>query len=215
MQILQITLSSCESEGCDFKMLVSGIKSRPHYPGLKPDANAKQNVIVADSGGAGAVADMMRHVDFDFASRCVVLLVGPGDFTACEPFKFASVWSSPTIATAINRLVNVLQHGRMGLRLYVAGTEPLIGQVVKAAVESGIEHNSVRTEHRGSTARRVQCVHCKGITEDVTTNPVTCAHCGTALLVRDHYSRRYAAFMGVRIDAEAPGEIPQSVGEFK
>jgi hypothetical protein len=28
------------------------------------------------------------------------------------------------------------------------------------------------------------------------------------LLVRDHYSRRLGAFMGVCIDAEAPGEIP-------
>lgn len=196
-------------------MLVSGIKSRPHYPGLKPDANAKQNVIVVDGEGVGAVVDMMRQASPDFASRCIVLSVGPGDFSACEPFKFASVWTSPTIATAINRLANVLQHARMGLRLYVAGAEPLIGQVVKTAVENGIEHNSVRTEHRGSTKRRVQCVHCKGITEDVTTNPVTCTHCGTALLVRDHYSRRYAAFMGVRIDAEAPGEIPPSMGEFK
>lgn len=196
-------------------MLVSGIKSRPNYPGLKLDNNAKQNVVVADEAGAAAVIEMIDQAGSDFANRTVILLVGGGDFSACERLAVASLWKAPTIATALTRLRNVLEHARMGLRLYVAGAEPLIGQVVQAAVENGIEHNSVRTEHRGSTKRRVQCVHCKGITEDVVTNPVSCAHCGTALLVRDHYSRRYAAFMGVRIDAEAPGEIPQSAGEFK
>jgi dimethylamine monooxygenase subunit C len=54
----------------------------------------------------------------------------------------------------------------------------------------------------------MQCVHCKGITEDVTTNPARCSHCGLMLLVRDHYSRRIGAFQGVCIDAEVPGDVP-------
>ena len=94
----------------------------------------------------------------------------------------------------------------MGLRLYLSGTEGLIGQAMQAALEAGIDHSSIQTEHRGSLARRVQCVHCKGITEDVTTQPVTCAHCGLLLLVRDHYSRRLAAFQGVCINAEDQSE---------
>jgi DNA-directed RNA polymerase subunit RPC12/RpoP len=54
----------------------------------------------------------------------------------------------------------------------------------------------------------VQCVHCKGITEDVTHSPFACSHCGLPLLVRDHYSRRLGAFQGVNIDAEEPGSAP-------
>lgn len=194
-------------------MLVSGIKSRPSYPGLKPDIYAKKNVVVADD--ASAVDDLLTHADTDFAKRCTVLLIGPNDTSFRKASVCAAVWTFPTIATAMNRLSGILRNARMGLRLYAAGTEPLIGSVVKIAIENGIEHNSIRTEHRGSTKRRVQCVHCKGLTEDVTTNPVTCAHCGISLLVRDHYSRRHAAFMGVRIDAENPGEIPEPIGEFK
>ena len=57
-------------------------------------------------------------------------------------------------------------------------------------------------------ARRVQCVHCKGITDNVATSPFQCSHCGLPLLVRDHYSRRLAAFQGVNIDAEEPGTAP-------
>ena len=94
----------------------------------------------------------------------------------------------------------------MGLRLYLSGTEGLIGQAMQAALEAGIDHSSIQTEHRGSLARRVQCVHCKGITEDVTTQPAPCSHCGLLLLVRDHYSRRLAAFQGVCINAEDQSE---------
>jgi len=44
--------------------------------------------------------------------------------------------------------------------------------------------------------------------EDVRTNIVRCPGCARWLLVRDHYSRRLAAYMGVMADAEAPGELP-------
>ena len=96
----------------------------------------------------------------------------------------------------------------MGTRLYVAGTEGFIGQAIQVAADLGIDPDSVVTEHRGSFARRVQCVHCKGITDNVTSSPCRCSHCGLALLVRDHYSRRIGAFQGVNIDAEAPGTAP-------
>jgi hypothetical protein len=79
---------------------------------------------------------------------------------------------------------------------------------MQVALEAGMDHTSMQTEHRGSLARRMQCVHCKGITENVTTQPALCAHCGLLLLVRDHYSRRLAAFQGVCINAEDRSEIP-------
>jgi dimethylamine monooxygenase subunit C len=60
----------------------------------------------------------------------------------------------------------------------------------------------------------VQCVHCKGVTEDVATDPFQCSHCGLHLFVRDHYSRRLAAFQGVNIDAEDPGLVPAPVVRF-
>jgi hypothetical protein len=102
----------------------------------------------------------------------------------------------------------------MGTRLYVAGTEGFIGQALQVAMELGVDPASVLTEHCGSLARRVQCVHCKGITENVTANPVSCSRCGLALFVRDHYSRRIGAFQGVNIDAEAPGTAPAPEEKF-
>jgi hypothetical protein len=58
-------------------------------------------------------------------------------------------------------------------------------------------------------------VHCKGITENVALDPFVCSHCGLSLYVRDHYSRRIAAFQGVNIDAEDPGLVPAAVERFK
>lgn len=196
-------------------MLASGIKSRPRYPGLTPDIYSKHNIIVANADGVGAVAEMFQRTDSAFSRHSTIFLIGRPGSAVPNELKAATVWTFPTLATVNGRLSLVLARARMGTRLYVAGDEPLIGTVVKIAMKYGVNPKSIRTEHRGSTKRRVQCVHCKGITEDVTTNPVACAHCGTVLLVRDHYSWRIGAFMGVRVDAEVPGEIPRSVGEFK
>jgi ferredoxin-NADP reductase len=55
-------------------------------------------------------------------------------------------------------------------------------------------------------------MHCRETTEDVRTNIVRCVGCDRWLLVRDHYSRRLAAYMGVMVDAEAPGELPPDQG---
>lgn len=201
-------------------MLVSGIKSRPVYRGLQPDRFAKQNIVVTDAAGCAAVADMTKLADDGFSARTTVLLCrtganGKDPQDVLNPLGFARIWAFPTIETTISRLDSALNTALMSTRLYAAGSEPLIGSVIRSAIEHGIAHNSVFTEHRGSLKRRVQCVHCKGLTDDVTTNPVKCSHCGLNLIVRDHYSRRYAAFMGVRVDAEAPGDIPEAKAEFQ
>jgi hypothetical protein len=113
-----------------------------------------------------------------------------------------------TVEEVMELLDGLLDRATMGTRLYVAGTEGFIGRVVTLAIEHGIDHKSVVTEHSGSRARRVQCVHCKHFTEDVTVSIFECAGCGVLLLVRDHYSRRLAAFQGVCVNAEDPSERP-------
>ena len=115
----------------------------------------------------------------------------------------------------MQRLRHVLANAHQGLQVYLTGTEGLMGQAQNEAMQAGIPHTSIQTEHRGSVARRMQCVHCKGITEDVMTVPFVCSHCGLNLFVRDHYSRRLAAYQGVCIDAEDPGNVPEPVELYK
>jgi hypothetical protein len=185
------------------------IKSRPVYGTLTPQPG-KDHLFIADAEGADAILDLAKSAPANFFAGAEIVFIprvtGDKYIAALQALSPARYYDGPSISAALPRLRQTLATARMGLRLYLAGTEGLIGQAMQAALEAGIDHSSIQTEHRGSLARRVQCVHCKGITEDVTTQPVPCAHCGLLLLVRDHYSRRLAAFQGVCINAEDQSE---------
>lgn len=192
------------------------IRSRPSYGEWQPRPGAAC-LMVADGAGAGAVLDL-AVVAVGLMGKAHVIYVTGRDgaawadkISALQPALF---YTSPTYAAAVPRLRKVLADAKMGLQVYLAGTEGLIGQAQNEAMAAGIPFSAIQTEHRGSLARRVQCVHCKGITEEVRTDPFQCSHCGLHLYVRDHYSRRMAAFQGVNIDAETPGIIPEAVERF-
>jgi hypothetical protein len=191
-------------------MAAKSIISRPVYGTLSPQPG-KHHLFIADAEGALAISDMAGRTPAGFFDGAEIdFIPGPGGKHAAvlEALKPAQFHQAPSFASLLPRLKQTLANAHMGLRLYLAGTEGLIGQAMQVALEAGIDHTSIQTEHRGSLARRMQCVHCKGITENVTTQPATCAHCGLLLLVRDHYSRRVAAFQGVCINAEDRSEIP-------
>jgi hypothetical protein len=198
-------------------MAVNSIISRPVYGTLSPQPG-KHHLFVADAEGALAIADLAAKAPAGFFDDAHIIFVPATDaknVAVLEALKPAQLYVGPSFASALPRLKQTLGNAHMGLRLYLAGTEGLIGQAMQAALEAGVDHTSIQTEHRGSLARRMQCVHCKGITENVTTQPATCAHCGLLLLVRDHYSRRIAAFQGVCINAEDRSEIPPSEEVFR
>lgn len=194
------------------------IRSRPVYGVLAPRSGSG-HLIVADGAGAGAVLDLVAQAGTGMLARTqIIYMPGPdGDDHSPElqALGAAQFFRSPSFAAALPRLKKVLGDAHMGLQVYLAGTEGLIGQAQREAMEAGLPHDAVQTEHRGSTVRRVQCVHCKGITENVRTDPFRCSHCGLHLFVRDHYSRRIAAFQGVNIDAEDPGRVPPMQERFR
>lgn len=191
---------------------MSAIKSRPVYTGLTLDRNARRHLVAAEGEGALAVIEAFSGAGPALAAT--TLIYTPGGSAerdhagALGGLGADALHVMPTQQTAMVRLNGFLATAAMGTRLYAAGVEGFIGQVVAAGIEHGVDHQSIVTEHRGSLARRVQCVHCKGVTEDVTATPFACSHCGLNLFVRDHYSRRLAAFQGVVVDCEAPGELP-------
>lgn len=199
-------------------MLVEGIKSRPVYAplALRPGG---PHLVVAN--GEGAVAVLALAAASDPAERAAIRAwyvpagsAGRGHEADLAAADLGSCEIVPTGAVAVTRLRAALATGRMGTQVYAAGTEDLIGQVVQAALDAGLELGAIGAEHRGSLARRVQCVHCKAVTDGVTTQPVICSGCGLSLLVRDHFSRRIGAFQGVCIDAEAPGTAPPPESVF-
>ena len=191
----------------------STIKSRPQYQGLRAEPNARSNLVAANGEGIAAVLRMMSEAPAGFPERTHVLYADTGPSPRRELDRLRSLGTArvdmhSTTDEVFEVLDRLLETATMTTRLYAAGTEGFIGRVVALAISHGIDHKSVRTEHGGSRARRVQCVHCKHFTEDVTVSIFECAGCGVLLFVRDHYSRRLAAFQGVCANAEDPRERP-------
>lgn len=190
------------------------IISRPVYGELEVK-NGKAHLLIADEEGASAILDMAKSAPKGFFDKAHIIYIpkGAGEkYTAkLEALGAKQFYIGPSYEASVSRIQRVLSAASNGLQIYLAGTEGLIGQAMREAMNVGYPFSAIQTEHRGSKARRMQCVHCKGITEDVTTDPFECSHCGLNLFVRDHYSRRLAAFQGVCVDAEDPGNVPDKV----
>jgi hypothetical protein len=198
----------------------SSIKSRPQYGVLRPVPTATKNLVAAEGAGIQAVLRMMGEAPAGFAQRTHLLYAETGspavhDLDVLRAFGVGQVDVVPDADEALRFLERLLDWATMGTRLYTAGSESFVGQVVHHGVAHGIYHDSIMTELSGSLARRVQCVHCKHTTETVTLSIYECGGCGLPLLVRDHYSRRLAAFQGVSATAEDPAERPLAEEAFR
>ena len=211
-------------------MLISGIKSKPIYEPLRADLGGRHHLMLASGPGGEALLRVLGEIR-DAAPQALentrALLVpeaGAADHsniatpsnvatrstiaTRIKAFGVTDVRFFADVAALLTTFRTVLDESLMGTRLYVAGPESFIGLAMKLALEFDMNKDEIRAEELGSSARRVYCVHCRTTSEDVKTNIVRCAGCQRWLLVRDHYSRRHAAYMGVMVDAEAPGELP-------
>ena len=194
-------------------MLVTGIKSKPVYAPLQADLRGRYHLMLGMDAGAAPLLRViaeMRAASAQSVKNTRVLFV-PGTSAAAEQFTASSVGdvqAFPGTPALLEQFRAILGQSLMGTRLYVAGPESFIGLVMKIALEFNLNKDEIRAEESGTLARRVYCIHCRATTENVRTNIVRCVGCDTWLLVRDHYSRRLAAYMGVMVDAEAPGELP-------
>ena len=189
------------------------IRSRPVWGALEPRAGL-HHLMIADAEGAEAILDVATP-ELMAGAHIIFISKGTGFGDKLRALSPAQYYEGPSYEASASRIQRVLQDAKMSTQVYLADTEGLMGQAMRECTNAGIPFTAVQTEHRGSTARRMQCVHCKGITEDVAIDPFVCSHCGLNLFVRDHYSRRLAAYQGVCIDAEDPGNVPKSVGIYE
>jgi L-asparagine transporter-like permease len=188
-------------------MLMAGIKSRPVYTTLQPDPGGRHHLLAGQGSGGAALLRLLNQMPSG-TDACVLY--------AGETLPGVAEWHLfPTEADLLAELDRTLSGCTMGTRLYAAGSESFLGSAVQVALKHALHGDALQCEHCGSAARRVYCIHCKASNENVTTNVVRCGGCGLHLLVRDHYSRRLAAYMGVMADAEAPGELPPVMEVFR
>jgi ferredoxin-NADP reductase len=204
-------------------VLVTGFKSKPVYTPLAPDMSGRYHLMVGHGVGNQPLLRVLRDLHAaapDSGARTRVLFVTDpdGQRAVRDEFQSAGVADVRVFeksAELLADLNDVLTRAFMGTRLYVAGPESFMGLVMRIARQFNLNKDEVRAEECGSLARRVHCVHCQTATENVTTNIVQCGDCNRWLLVRDHYSSRLAAYMGVMVDAEAPGQLPEVKEVFR
>lgn len=201
-------------------MLITGIKSKPVYTPLSADIRGRFHLMLGVGPGGDALLRVLGEMQ-DAAPQALaatrVLFVPPANPSAdgagaAAKFQALGLEDVKVFGAAPAMLAefkSLLERSLMGTRLYLAGPESFIGLAMQIAFQFNLNKDEIRAEEMGTLARRVHCVHCRAQTEEVHTNIVRCAGCGLWLLVRDHYSRRLAAYMGVMADAEAPGELPE------
>jgi len=206
-------------------MLITGIKSKPVYAPLQADARGRFHLMVGMGVGAApllrVIAEMKSAAPLSLQRTRVLFVPDDADAKSggglgavaseLDQFRAAAVGAVQAFDAGpalLGQFRAVLSESLMGTRLYVAGPESFIGLVMKIALEFNLNKDEIRAEECGTLARRIYCIHCRAVTESVRTNIVQCIGCARWLLVRDHYSRRLAAYMGVMADAEAPGELP-------
>jgi dimethylamine monooxygenase subunit C len=176
------------------------IKSRPLYCPFKLDVTGRAHLIVTSLPEPPAELE-------DFLSGLTVWTVStitPGvpapAAPALRPFR--------SKAELLSHLAAYLPRASIGFRLYAIGPESFIWDTYNIATNAGLDPSEIFLHQSGPHLRRVYCTHCRTMMEDISVTIAPCPGCGANLFVRDHFSRRLAAFMGVKVDAEIPGEIP-------
>lgn len=194
-------------------MLITGIKSRPVYDELTPMATGSNHVAAAQGSGGGPLVRLLGEMDPAQLAATTVLystesFTGKNHLAELEAFPVRELRVFPSNAEAVRGLDAFLAAAGMGTRLYLAGSEGFIGTSMQVATSYGMNKDEVLREHAGSFVRRVWCAHCGHYSENVSRRVFRCPGCERHLVVRDHYSRRLAAFQGVKADGEVPGELP-------
>jgi ferredoxin-NADP reductase len=195
-------------------MLITGIKSRPVYDQLQPLPGGMRHIIAGQGSGGRA---MLRLLDeMAGMDRPITLLYARESFSGQDFLSQLQQHTAhplhvhETNQALIEALKALLGEARMGTRLYLAGSESFLGSAMQVATHFDLNRDEVLREHSGTLVRRVWCVHCDTYTENVTQRVFDCPGCSLTLVVRDHYSRRLAAFQAVKADAEVPGELPEA-----
>lgn len=205
-------------------MLITGIKSKPIYAPLVMDHVGKYHLLLGQGSGGEALLRLLGQMQqasvpsgigrFAQEKAHTHVLYATESLSArnfaekLQESGAGEVKIYAKIEKLLAELRPLLARCTMGTRIYVAGSDGFIGSAIKVGMEFDLNSDEMQAEECGTRARRVYCIHCRTFNETVRTNVVQCGGCGRWLLVRDHYSRRLAAYMGVMVDAEVPGQVP-------
>lgn len=183
------------------------IRSQPDYRPFAWDGSGARHLLVL----AGLDDDASRALDAQPGPAALHVLALEGACAtraAALAAAGAGLTTAPDLAGLLALLDRHLGGERMGLRVYAIGSEHAIWQCARVGHAHGLGREELHLHRAGTLARPVFCVHCGSLIAEARRNVERCTGCGRALFVRDHFSRLHGAYMGVQVDAEAPGQLP-------
>lgn len=151
--------------------------SLPRYRPAQPRANARQHIVVMQSAAA------------------------------CAPF--VGELEQPQVLNGENpdfarRLQQVLASATVGSHLYLMGDEAFMWRIHSLARNAGLDDQEIDFTQTLFGPRQVYCVHC-GLTQAApATAALTCLGCEVELEIREHFSRRLGAYIGVCRNPDQP-----------
>jgi hypothetical protein len=102
------------------------------------------------------------------------------------------------------RLHQVLVSATVGSQLYILGDEAFIWRIHGEARSAGLEDDEIDITHTLAGPRLVYCVHCS-LTQAAGPEPLlSCIGCAVGLEVREHFSKRLGAYLGVCTNPDQP-----------
>ena len=111
--------------------------------------------------------------------------------------------SLPSSEALYLRLQMLLEQAQAGTRVYVCGDESFLWHVHRLARQAGLLGDEIELFKQGAR-RRLYCVHCGHFQDIGSEGECTCGQCRVKLFVREHFSQRLGAYMGVCIDPDSP-----------
>ncbi|CAN0626014.1 dimethylamine monooxygenase subunit C [Burkholderia multivorans] len=170
--------------------------SVPQYAPLQPCTVARSHLVVAQ----GKALDAARAlVDALAGQPGAALLVTLGNLQATGlPTVFHA--SLDALEDDVRRRLN---ESAVGVRLYVCGDEAFVWHIRRVAQAAGMLPDEVVATVSG-LRRTVYCVHCGASHAHAAHDEVTCPSCDVRLSVRQHFSARLGAYLGVCADADRP-----------
>ena len=175
-------------------------KSRPIYKPFSLDLTGRAHLIVTDQPEAPDMLDLA----LSSINLWSIKTIAPGVPAAASGRQRAF----RAVPEMLAFLTHYLSRASIGLRLYAVGSESFIWDCHNIGSAAGLSAAEIFLVQSGPPSRRVYCCHCKTMIDGVRETIAVCPGCGSSLEVRDHFSRRLAAFMGVKVDAEIPGDMP-------
>jgi len=188
------------------------MRSKPAYSSLMWHEKASSHLVIASGDGGMAILKLFQQMH---PAQPVTVLYEKNEQSSRDYSEILqkvvpeNLYIHQGEALVIEHLKSILTDARMGLRIYVAGSEGFIWDITKVVGQFGVSNIDVMKELAGTLARTVYCVHCKAISKNVTTNITKCSGCERMLLVREHFSKNLGAYMGLMADVETPGEFAE------